>query len=175
MKLPRRFVFSVLLAMSLGAVFVSAQTPPPAPPPPPETRQFDFWIGDWSVTTPDGKAAGTSRIERIADGRGLLENWTGDPAAGGGNGKSLNTWNAAKHQWQQFWVGSGGGVLELAGELSGAAMVLSGEHTVRGRHLIERITWTPRADGAVRQFWEQSADEGKTWQAVFDGLYTRKK
>jgi hypothetical protein len=34
-----------------------------------------------------------------------------------------------------------------------------------------RITWTPHPDGSVRQLWEQSTDEGKTWQVAFDGLY----
>jgi len=39
--------------------------------------------------------------------------------------------------------------------------------------IYDRITWTPRADGTVRQLWETSAD-GKTWSAIFDGLYSRK-
>ena len=36
----------------------------------PAYRQFDFWIGEWQVHTPDGKLAGTNRITRrdIADG-----------------------------------------------------------------------------------------------------------
>ena len=71
---------------SLLAGWLSAQTP--APVLPPESRQFDFWIGEWDVTTPDGKPAGSSRIERIANGAGLLENWSGYPAPAGGNGKS---------------------------------------------------------------------------------------
>src|SRR5262249_39373587 len=95
---PWLFLF---LAMSL-----SAQTPTP-PAPPPEAKQFDFWIGDWEVTNPAGKIAGTSRIESMAGGRGLLENWTG---ASGYTGKSLNAWNGKLKQWQQFWVGSDGGV-----------------------------------------------------------------
>ena len=35
----------------------------------------------------------------------------------------------------------------------------------------ERITWTPNADGSVRQHWETSTDDGKTWKTSFDGLY----
>jgi len=161
----------------LSAATLLAQTPTPAPappPPPPVNHDFDFWLGEWNVTTPDGKAAGTSRIESIANGHGLLENWTGDPAAGGGNGKSLNCYNVATGKWQQFWIGSGGGVLELNGDLVDGKMVLSGSHVVRGQTLIERIAWTPNADGTVRQFWEQSKDGGKTWLAIFDGLYRKK-
>ena len=36
-----------------------------------------------------------------------------------------------------------------------------------------RITWTPGADGSVRQLWESSADGGTTWSVVFDGRYVR--
>ena len=166
-------LFPALLSLSLTA-FAVAQTAPP-PPLPSESRQFDFWIGDWEVTTPEGKPDGSNRIESIANGAGLLENWTGYPQPGGGSGKSLNTYNAAKKQWQQFWVGSGGGVLELAGALVNGNMVLQGEHEMHGQPLLERITWTPKADGSVRQLWEQSTDGGKTWQIAFDGTYRRKK
>jgi hypothetical protein len=37
----------------------------------------------------------------------------------------------------------------------------------------DRVTWTPNADGSVRQLWEKSADGGATWTTAFDGLYTR--
>jgi hypothetical protein len=162
-------------ALSTAALLAQTTTPPAKPPlSAPINHDFDFWLGEWNVTTPDGKPAGTSRIESVAGGHGLLESWTGDPAAGGGNGKSLNTYHAAKQQWQQFWVGSGGGVLELAGGLVAGRMVLSGNHVVRGQAILERIAWTPNADGTVRQFWDQSRDGGQTWQPVFDGLYRRK-
>ena len=164
-------VVALVLATSLSLGPALAQTPPPSAP---VNHDFDFWLGEWNVATPDGKPAGTSRIESIANGHGLLENWTGDPAAGGGNGKSLNSYNPASGHWQQFWVGSGGSVLELAGGLAGGAMVLSGSHVVRGQTVGERITWTPKPDGTVRQFWEQTRDGGKSWQPVFDGLYRRK-
>ena len=166
-------LFPALLSLSLTAFAVAQTAPQPALPP--ESRQFDFWVGDWEVTTPDGKPAGTNKIEPVSNGAGLLENWQGDGQTGGGSGKSLNTYNAGKKQWQQFWVGSGGGVLELAGGMVDGRMVLKGEHEVRGQRTLERITWTPGADGSVRQLWDQSTDGGKTWQVVFDGTYRRKK
>ena len=169
MKIPQLVVFVAALLTLVN--LVSAQSGPP--PLPVESRQFDFWVGEWDVTTPDGKAVGASKVELIAGGAGLLENWTGYPVPTGATGKSLNAYNASRKQWQQFWVG--GGVLELSGGLVGSDMVMSGEHDVRGRHLMERITWTPNADGTVRQFWQQSTDDGKTWQTAFDGRYRRRK
>jgi hypothetical protein len=42
-----------------------------------------------------------------------------------------------------------------------------------GRPVKHRITWTPNADGSVRQLWESSGPNGQ-WVVVFDGLYRRK-
>ncbi len=160
-------IFSFLAA----TVSLFSQTPP-VPVLPAESHQFDFWIGEWTVTNPAGKLAGQSRIESIAGGAGLLETWTGN---GGYSGRSLNVYHPAKKQWQQFWVGSDGGVLELTGNLVEGRMVLSAEHDVKGKRQTERITWTPNPDGSVRQHWEQSTDGGATWITAFDGLYRRKK
>ena len=164
-----------LLGIGVSLAVLARAQPAARPELAPESRQFDFWLGDWEVTEPDGKDAGSNRIELVANGAGLLENWTGHPVPAGGNGKSLNAYNSARKQWQQFWIGSGGGVLELAGGLVNGSMVLTGEHAVRGSQVTERITWTPNADGSVRQHWEHSADGGKSWQTVFDGVYRKKK
>lgn len=170
-------LFSAVLMVS-GWAALCAQTPSAGSPlPPPVNHDFDFWLGDWNVVTPDGKPAGTNRIESVSGGRGLYENWSGATQPNGqpgGNGKSLNTYNAAKKQWQQFWVGSGGGVLELAGGLVDGKMVLSGSRALAaGGTLTNRITWAPNPDGTVRQHWEQSRDDGKTWTTAFDGLYKK--
>jgi len=39
---------------------------------------------------------------------------------------------------------------------------------------LQKLTFTPNADGTVRQFWEQSVDDGANWTVAFDGLYVRK-
>ncbi len=38
----------------------------------------------------------------------------------------------------------------------------------------DRMTWTPE-NGAVRQVWEISTDDGKTWRGAFEGIYIRVK
>ena len=168
----------VLAALASGPAVASAQSSG-APQTPPcsaaEHRQFDFWIGDWNVTTPDGTAAGRNSISRILNGCVLLEEWTG---AGGGSGKSFNLYNARKQQWHQTWVDGNGGILEIDGALNGnGEMVLSGEQPLRQGDGVarNRITWTPRSPDEVRQHWEVSTDGGATWRTVFDGTYRRVK
>lgn len=164
----RSFVFFFLLLLAAAG----AQTPKAPPAPPPEASHFDFWIGEWTVTTPDGKVAGTNKVERLPGGRGLIEHWS---SVRGGGGKSLNAYNPTRKAWQQFWVGGDGMVLELAGGLDAQGrMVLTGPSSAPHQATHNRITWTPNPDGTVRQFWEVSKDGGTTWAVVFDGRYVRK-
>lgn len=143
----------------------------------PEHRHFDFWIGDWEVTRPEGqpeagKVLGHNRIEAVSAGCGLLENWTG---ASGLQGKSLNGWDAGHKVWRQFWVGGDGTVLRLEGALQGKAMVLQGElPTATGGVQRQRVTWTPNDDGSVTQHWQASDDDGATWATSFLGVYRRR-
>lgn len=168
-----------ILAMTVGDVEIArAADPPPATPAPkpcatPEHRQFDFWLGEWEVTRPDGKIAGHNRINLILGGCALREEWTG---AGGHHGTSLNVYDAAARKWRQTWVDDDGTVLLLAGEFKGGKMVLEGDTPAgAGKTARQRITWTPIEGGRVRQFWDSSEDGGKTWKTEFDGTYAKKK
>ena len=168
-------ILALAAAGLLQSIAVQAQTPPPAPKgcTAPEARQFDFWVGRWDVYGPKGKKAGENRIEVIAEGCALLEQWTG---SGGFSGKSLNIYDAGDRRWHQTWVDSGGTLLVLAGGLVARSMVMSAVTpgtTDPSKTVQQRITWTPAADGSVRQLWESSADGGRTWTVVFDGRYVR--
>jgi hypothetical protein len=139
----------------------------------PEYRQFDFWLGDWNVTNPAGKLAGTNNVTLIEDGCVLQEHWQ---SAGGSAGTSFNLYNAATKQWHQTWVDNSGGLLLLDGGLSNGAMVLTQNRRLPdGSAALERITWTPLASDRVRQLWDRSMDGGKHWRVIFDGIYTRKR
>ena len=138
----------------------------------PEYRQFDFWIGEWDVQA-GGNHAGTNSVQLILGDCVIFENWTG---ARGMTGKSFNIYNAATGKWQQTWVDSSGNALELYGEFKDGAMRLIGEKPgPSGGKIINKLTFIPLEGGRVRQLWESSRDDGKTWNTVFDGLYIKKK
>lgn len=162
---------SMLIAALTGAPLGAQDTPPPACVGT-EYNEFDFWVGSWQVFNAEGQQIGTNRITRIADGCGLLEEWT--PARGNGAGKSLNFFDSADGQWHQVWVGGGGAILRLSGGLENGAMVLTGGARTTPRGVVrDRIRWTPQKDGAVEQVWEISGDGGTSWSPVFAGLYKR--
>jgi hypothetical protein len=164
-------------AVAPPAIATPVAAPPVAAPPRCDTapyRQFDFWAGDWDVTSAgDGSAAGTNNVTLTLDGCVLQEHWRG---AGGSEGTSFNIWDRADARWHQVWVDNHGTRLDLAGGLRDGSMVLEGPERKgpRGGTVRDRITWTPMPDGRVRQHWEQTRDGGATWTTVFDGLYKRR-
>lgn len=163
----------LLAAILLGTpVLSAAQSAGPASCDTAEHRQFDFWIGEWDVTTPDGKTAGQNSITRELKGCVLHEHWSG---AGGMNGQSFNIWDRVKKQWHQTWVADNGNVLLLDGSFQNGVMQLTGESGGSSSRTLNRITWSPSTDGVVRQLWEVSSDSGKTWKTAFDGRYRRSK
>jgi hypothetical protein len=138
-----------------------------------EFSQFDFWLGEWEVRTAAGKLAGTNRITRRADGCVLVEEWS---SVGGGSGISVNYYDPAAQEWVQVWNGSGGTQITIRGGLDEeGSMDLRGtlHYVGRDRTVLFRGLWTPLPDGRVRQYFEQSTDEGETWQPWFEGFYSR--
>jgi hypothetical protein len=133
-------------------------------------HDFDFWVGEWSVVGPEGRALGTSSISPLFGTGAIAEHWRG---TGGFEGRSLSGYDADRGCWHQTWVDSSGGVLMLDGRLQDGAMVLEGRAAVDESGVVQpqRVTWTPEEAG-VRQHWETSAD-GTTWTTVFDGHYRR--
>jgi hypothetical protein len=103
----------------------------------------------------------------------VLEEWRD---RSGGSGTSLNFWEPATRRWNQLWVGGGGAILRLEGDYRDGAMELSGKSARRTPNgpVLDRLRWTPAADGSVEQLWLVSADSGKSWREVFRGIYRKK-
>ncbi len=132
-------------------------------------RQFDFWIGDWRVVDGSGAFQGTNKIVKLEGGCLLVEKWS---SANGSTGTSMNFYDAAAGQWVQLWV-SPTTLIDIRGGLEGRSMVLTGNiHYLQSeQNFAFRGTWTPQAEGIVRQHFEQSPDQGETWATWFDGYY----
>jgi hypothetical protein len=137
--------------------------------PPTPRSDFDFWVGDWAVHLRDSnELIGHNHIGRAQLGHVLVETYT--TVNGKFSGTSLTGYDHIAGRWHQCWMDMTGLVLDLYGNVVDGAMVMSG---IVEQGNIERITWTPDADGCVRQHWEQSTDDGATWATVFDGTYRR--
>jgi hypothetical protein len=157
---------AVILASLLASALCEA-----APCDQPEHRQFDFWIGRWDVTD-HGKVIASSTIERFAGGCIVLESYAQQD---GYSGKSINFYDASLHRWRQTWADSRGNASEWIGEWRDGALRFDGEaHRADGVKVTRNMTFTPLADGSVRQASDRSLDGGKTWQPGYDFVYVRK-
>jgi hypothetical protein len=140
-----------------------------------ERHRFDFWIGEWEVTTQGGTRVGSSVVQSVSGGCALLENWT---SARGGQGKSLNAYNPAVGQWQQYWIGQDGNPTEYRESTwEGASIVFRANVPAVGATPAAklRLTFSPVDSVTVRQHGERSTDGGTTWSTQYDFYYHRKK
>ena len=164
---------TVLIAALIAFAATSA-TAQQQPPPPtcngPEYRAFDFWVGEWDAyVTGTENLAGRSTIAREDASCVITEHWrsTRQPYTG----RSLNIYDRGSHKWEQFWVDSTGGLTHFIGGPEANGMRLVAEQTPGPQQTrYTRMTFTPNADGSVRQFGENSSD-GQTWTAAFDFTY----
>src|SRR5436190_412315 len=139
----------------------------------PESHLFDFWIGEWDVTTPQGQPGGKSSVQQILSQCVIFENWTDRQ---GGQGKSFNAYNVDYNMWQQFWTDQYGRVTEYRESErtpEGWLRFLAHQRLAQGPSHI-RMTFTPIDRNTVHQYGETSTDNGKTWTTSFDLYYHRK-
>ncbi|MBI2992621.1 MAG: hypothetical protein HYY48_00400 [Gammaproteobacteria bacterium] len=155
------FVSAITLAVASPVVACST----------PAHNEFDFWIGEWDVTTPDGKPAGTNRIEKILNGCVIYENW--QSATSGYSGRSFNTYDSITATWNQVWVDTDGSTIHFRGRRTDNVMDMEGTQVTKEGTLQYRMSYTLNRDGSVRQWWRRSRD-GKSWETIFDGLYRKK-
>ena len=142
-----------------------------------ENRQFDFWLGEWSVVTSKGETpAGDSRIELILGDCVVQENWT---SAGniGYSGKSYNIYNTSLKRWEQYWVDNSGGNIFFYGGLKDGVMDYSTDEIPQpdGKKLKRHLQFIKIGPDKVRQYSQGSNDGGKTWFVEYDFTYNRKK
>lgn len=137
----------------------------------PEAKQLDFWVGEWDAMV-NGRAVGTSVIQRLEDGCLIMENWTG---GGGSTGKSMNFYNPVTKKWRQTYMSNGQGIWEMEGEYKDGAMRFEGEVISAAGKILTRVIFYNLSADKVRHTEDDSSDNGKTWTNVWDATYVRKK
>lgn len=164
-----RVMISVLLSFYMGALAQDTTESKPCMSDE-RYRQFDFWIGEWAVhNQANDKQVGENVITREQDGCMLRESWM---SARGSSGTSINYFDPSDEQWKQVWTDASGGIIHYAGSFKEGAMHFAGEYYSQGQGTqLSRMTLTPRNDGTVHQFIENSKDHGTTWAVWFNGIY----
>ena len=101
----------------------------------------------------------------------IMENWT---SADKITGTGLNYFNPVTREWRQVWVSASRYSIDIVGGIRAGAMVLEGSiYNFAGAVWDFRGTWTPNADGSVRQFLEQYNHDSEQWDPWFYGIYKK--
>jgi tetratricopeptide (TPR) repeat protein len=136
-----------------------------------QARQFDFWIGEWDVKSAAGQQAGSSSIQLMLGECVIYENWTSAPPQNY-SGKSFNLYNSATGKWMQTWVDDKGAVIEfISGEYKDNKLVFVTKPDPQNQ--ITRLTFFNMERDLVRQLFEVTKDDGKTWTTTADLYYHR--
>lgn len=143
----------------------------------PESKQFDFWVGEWDLSYKgqDGKPAkSANRITKILDGCVLLEQFTGKPGIGL-DGHSVSTYDRTAGKWKQTWVDNTASYLDFVGGWSDGKMVLARDAERQGKRFRQRMVWQDITPQSFKWLWQRSDDEGATWKTLWEIDYRRVK
>ena len=138
----------------------------------PQSRQLDFWLGNWTVTAPGGSSTASSKVSLALNQCLVVENWDGGR---GHSGENTFAYSSEEKTWYGMFADNTGRVHVLSdGKVaSGIAEFQGTSHGPKGETVLNKVT-VVRIDGnRVEQKWLKSTDNGTTWKTEFRGEYTR--
>jgi hypothetical protein len=171
----RSFLFFVIVAANVGVVTLPVRADTDAGPcsANSDSRQLDFWLGDWSVTYPGMPGSATSRVYLDLDQCLLVESWDGGK---GHSGKNMFAYSSDDKSWRGMFADNQGRVHVFEGKVAPGAAEFFGPSTgPNGKAVLNRIRVVRINADKVQQTWEKSSDNGVTWTMEFQGEYLRKK
>lgn len=169
------FIWCLLLAATVPAQ--ESDSARPTPPPPcssPESRQFDFWVGEWDLTWSDS-GRGENIITLELDSCVVEEHFTtlGEPAF---RGNSVSIYNVKTGKWHQTWVDNQGGHFDLEGGMVDDRMILQCEaETNEGTPYLLRMVFDNITADSLDWTWERSDDRGDNWKVLWAIHYVRRQ
>jgi len=149
-----------------------------------ESRQFDFWIGDWDIQQKILNKDGTwleteahNSVSPILNGCALEEHWEGDVKFFWSGmqhikhmkGFSIRYYNPKKKEWSIHWLDNnslnmGAGV--TGNFKDGKGEFFSETNNIKGKS-ISRITFSKITKISVHWDLAFSNDDGKTWTILW--------
>ena len=170
-------ICAAVLAAGLGTGSVMAQDQTEqqsAPCSTEEYRQLDFWVGSWHAawTDAEGNAQEGSNVITIEQGGCVIqENFNGNPGTPF-TGLSTSMYVNRLGHWKQIWMDSAGGFLDFSGGPDEG-----GFHFTLVRNSDEapymRMIFRNIEEDSFDWQWQQSQDEGETWNDQWVIHYTR--
>ena len=139
-----------------------------------ESRQLDFWLGDWTISAPGASPSAISTVSLSLDTCVITENWDGGK---GQRGENIFAYSYGDQGWRGLFVDNEGRAHAFVnGKISaGTAEFLGPNRGPNGEEVLNRIRVVRLSADKVEQTWDKSTDKGATWSPIFRLEYLRKK
>ena len=166
---PMRFLSALLVAFAVPAAFAQStgcDTP--------ESRQLDFWVGEWELAhVQQGKVVTSrNRITKILDGCAVLEEFIGGPETKL-DGRSLSLFDRATKQWRQVWVDNTGAWLDFTATTVEGDFAFARTTQRGGKTVLQRMVFRDVKADRLKWLWQSSQDDGATWKTLWEIDYRR--
>ncbi len=146
----------------------------------PDSTWLDFWVGTWNAEweNPDGsKGTAVNKISKVLGDKIVEENFeqTGVPQGQAFKGRSYSAFIKAKGIWKQTWVDNGGSYLDfISSEENGNPVFQRSFKGKDGKTYSQRMVFYNIKKESFDWRWENSSDEGITWNLSWKIHYSRK-
>jgi hypothetical protein len=164
---------SILLGMSIGlALTVNGFGQTTSCAANSESRQLDYWLGDWKIGAEGSAGNAHSTVSLSLDKCLVIENWDGGK---GHSGQNIFGYSADDNSWYGFFADNEGRVhVFTSGKVSAGSAEFEGpSRGPNGATVLNRVKVTKLGPNKVEQTWEKSTDKGTTWNLAFRGEYSR--
>jgi hypothetical protein len=140
----------------------------------PESRQLDFWVGDWTISSAGSSPSATSKVSLSLDSCVITESWD---SGRGHRGENVFAYSSGDQGWRGLFVDNDGRAHAFVdGKVSGGTAEFFGpSRGPNGEEVLNRIRVVRLSPDKVEQTWDKSTDKGASWTPVFRLEYSRKK
>jgi len=159
------------ITLSMGTSVFAADTAPCAANA--DSRQLDYWLGDWSISGPGSTGMATSTVTASLDKCVVVEQWSDGK---GHNGENIFGYSPNDKGWRGFFADNRGHVHAFVdGKVSSGTAEFTGpSRGPNGESVLNRIRIVRLSPDKAEQTWDKSTDNGATWIPQFRLEYTRK-
>jgi hypothetical protein len=138
-----------------------------------QSRQLDYWLGDWIVSYTGAPRGSASEVHLALDECLVVEKWQDGK---GHEGENFIAFGADDRTWHGLFADHRGRLhIFTDGKVAGgSAEFLGPGRGPNGESILNRMKLTRLNPNKLQQTWEKSTDGGLTWTSEFTLDYSRK-
>ena len=138
-----------------------------------ETRQLDYWLGDWTMPNAES-GTNTSKVYLSLDKCMFVEHW--DNGTGHVTEKMLAYTPEEKNWYGMFADNEGRVHIFSDGKVSSEAAEFHGKSPgTNGEVILNRLRIVRLSANNIEESWEKSTNNGASWTTAYRARYTRAK